>query len=88
MCITCRGKHSAMVNPTTSAEALTSVTIRRTSALLSPRGSAPSPSTISSLSMVSTSKWIATRVQPVAASQPSTGSLDRRRSPGLNERMP
>jgi hypothetical protein len=40
------------------------------------------------LSMVSTSKWIATRVQPVAASQPSTGSLDRRRSPGLNERMP
>ena len=40
------------------------------------------------LSTVSTSKWIATRVQPVAASQSSTGWLEWRRSSGLNERMP
>ena len=41
MCMTCRGKYSATVNPTTSAAALTSATIRRTWALVSPPGSAP-----------------------------------------------
>jgi hypothetical protein len=42
-------------------------------AVVSPSGSAPRPSTSSLLSMVSTSKWMATREQPVAASQSSSG---------------
>ena len=43
--------------------------MRRTCELVSPPGSAPRPSTSWLLSLVSTSKWIATRVQPVPASQ-------------------
>jgi hypothetical protein len=57
-------------------------------AVVSPSGSAPRPSTSSLLSMVSTSKWMATREQPVAASQSSSGWVASRRSSGLKERMP
>jgi hypothetical protein len=65
-----------------------SVTMRRASAPVSPPGSAPSPSTSSLLSMVSTSKWMATRAQPVLASQSPSGWVVSRRSSGLKERMP
>src|SRR6185437_16891837 len=44
------GKNSAIVRPTTSAAAVTSATMRRTSWLVRPHGTAPSPSTISLLS--------------------------------------
>jgi hypothetical protein len=43
MCITCRGRYSATVNPTTSAAALASVTIRRTWALVRPPGFGAQP---------------------------------------------
>jgi hypothetical protein len=56
--------------------------------LVSPSGSAPRPRTISLLSMVSTSKWIATREQPVRASQSMSGLLDSRRSAGLKAFRP
>ena len=40
------------------------------------------------LSMVSTSKWMATREQPVPASQSSSGWVVARRPSGLKARMP
>ena len=62
--------------------------MRRTCAVVSPPGSAPSPSTSSLLSMVSTSKWMATREQPVPASQSSSGWVASRSSSGLKARIP
>ena len=59
-----------------------------TSALVRPPGSVPSPSTISLLSIVSTSKWMATRVQPVAATHSIKGWVVCRSSSGLNDWMP
>src|SRR5829696_2921403 len=80
--------NSGMVNPTMSAVPSMSVMMRRTWPLVSPPGSAPSPNTISLLSIVSTSKWMATRVQPVLASQSSNGRVFSRSSSGLNDWMP
>jgi len=60
----------------------------RACALVRPAGSAPSPSTSSLLSMVSTSKWIATFEHLVAASQSSSRRVVARRSFGLNDAMP
>jgi hypothetical protein len=51
--------NSATVHPTTSAPEARSPHLRRTCAAVSPAGSAPRASTISLLSMVSTSKWMA-----------------------------
>jgi hypothetical protein len=66
---------------------LTSAMSRRTCALVRPPGPAPNPRTISSLSTVSTSKWTATREQPVAASHSSNATDDSRSSSGPNDRM-
>jgi hypothetical protein len=58
----------------------------RACALVRPAGSALSPSSL--LSMVSTSKWIATFEHLVAASQSSSRRVVARRSFGLNDAMP
>ena len=62
--------------------------MRRTCAQVSPPGSAPRPSTISLLSIVSTSKWTAAREEPVAATHSSSGGVESRSSPGPNDWMP
>src|SRR5688572_16678770 len=65
-----------------------SATTRRASAVLRPPRSAPRPSWISSASLVSTSKWMATFVAPVSSSQSSSGALVDRSASGLNTLSP
>jgi hypothetical protein len=72
-CMTWTGDELGHRNPDDIGHSVDVSTMRRTCAVVSPPGSAPSPSTSSLLSMVSTSKWIVTREQPVAASQSPSG---------------
>jgi hypothetical protein len=72
--------NSAVANPTTSTAASMSATMRRAWALVRPSGSAPRPRTISLLSMVSTSTWMAACVlfsQVRALRQPEAVVLGR-----------
>src|SRR5699024_8983705 len=77
--ITWRGMNSATVIPTTSNCAPRSAITLRTCALVSPPGTSPRPKVISSLSTVSTSRWIATLRAPVEATH-CVSAADVRRS--------